>query len=512
MNRYKSPISVTHPELAAEAVGWDASTLSSGSNKKMGWKCKNGHTWLAQVANRSAGRGCPVCIGRRVLIGFNDLATTHPEIAAQAFEWDPTTLSVGANKKVGWKCEKNHTWSSRISDKIRAQGCPVCIGRRVLIGFNDLATINPEIAAQAFEWDPTTLTAYSGKKVYWRCERGHNWKVSVSHRSNGSGCPYCSGLRITAGENDLATINPKLAAEAFEWDPTTLSQFSSKKVSWKCKRGHTWQDSVSHRSTGNGCPICSNHQVLVGYNDLATTHSAIASQAFDWDPTTLTAGSSKKVVWKCEQGHSWKTTVTKRSNGSGCPICANQIILVGYNDLMTTHPELAAQADDWDATTLTAGSNQKRKWRCSEGHSWSAVISSRLKGPNGGSGCPSCTKYGFNPSLPGWLYFLEHDGWDLYQIGITNDPNRRIGKHSSSGWTSIEIRGPMDGTLARSFETSILRSLKIRGAMMANKADIRRFDGWTEAWTKDSLSVTSFKQLLDWVYQDDEKKLMTKAL
>ena len=98
---------------------------------------------------------------------------------------------------------------------------------------------------------------------------------------------------------------------------------------------------------------------------------------------------------------------------------------------------------------------------------------------------------------------MEHDGWGLQQIGITNDPNRRIGKHHSSGWTSIEIRGAMDGSLAKGFETSILMALKTRGAEMAHSTEIRQFDGWTEAWTKDSLNVTSFKQLLDWVYEDD---------
>ena len=62
----------------------------------------------------------------------------------------------------------------------------------------------------------------------------------------------------------------------------------------------------------------------------------------------------------------------------------------------------------------------------------------------------------------------------------------------------------MDGSHAKSFETSILKSLKLRDAHMAHRTRIKRFDGWTEAWTKDSLSVTSFKQLLDWVYEDDQ--------
>jgi hypothetical protein len=253
----------------------------------------------------------------------------------------------------------------------------------------------------------------------------------------------------------------------------------------------------------SGCSICANKQVLVGYNDLVTTHPEIAVQADGWDPATVTAGSGRRHQWRCDKGHKWITPVYYRMD-SGCPYCSNKAVLNGYNDLATTHPELAAEADGWDPTTLIAGSNKKRKWRCSKGHTWNAVVGSRSSGPKGGSGCPSCAQYGFNPSEPGWLYFLEHDGWELFQIGITNDPNRRIGKHHSDGWITIEIRGPMDGSLAKSFETSILKSLRLRGASMAHTTDIRQFDGWTEAWTKDSLSVTSFKQLLDWVYEDDE--------
>ena len=34
----------------------------------------------------------------------------------------------------------------------REQGCPYCAGRRVLAGFNDLAAVAPDVAA---EWHPT---------------------------------------------------------------------------------------------------------------------------------------------------------------------------------------------------------------------------------------------------------------------------------------------------------------------------------------------------------------------
>ncbi len=45
----KQPLSVTHPELAKEANGWDPATLTFGSGKKMSWKCPKGHVYQTSV-------------------------------------------------------------------------------------------------------------------------------------------------------------------------------------------------------------------------------------------------------------------------------------------------------------------------------------------------------------------------------------------------------------------------------------------------------------------------------
>ena len=75
-----------YPEIAKEADGWDPTTFLFGTNKKMPWKCKEGHTWNAQIAARRGKRkrGCTYCVGQKVWIGFNDLKTLVPEVAAEA--------------------------------------------------------------------------------------------------------------------------------------------------------------------------------------------------------------------------------------------------------------------------------------------------------------------------------------------------------------------------------------------------------------------------------------------
>ena len=40
--------------------------------------------------------------------------------------------------------------------------------------------------------DPSTLLSGSNKKVWWKCEKGHEWEAVVSSRYNGAGCPKCT--------------------------------------------------------------------------------------------------------------------------------------------------------------------------------------------------------------------------------------------------------------------------------------------------------------------------------
>jgi Zn finger protein HypA/HybF involved in hydrogenase expression len=500
-NTSKPSLAETHPELAAQADGWDPKMLTAGSNRKVGWKCDSGHRWTAIVINRTKGRGCPICAGKKVLVGFNDLATTNPEMAREADGWDPTSVRPGSNKRFRWKCQTGHTWTATPNNRSNGTNrCPVCSGHKLLAGFNDLATTNPELAAQADGWDPTTLLAGSGKVVGWICKFGHKWNSNIDNRSKGNGCPVCSGNKVQAGFNDLATTNPELATQADGWDPTTLSAGSSRKVRWKCELGHGWNAQVANRSLGDGCPVCSGRKVQAGFNDLATTNPELAALADGWDPTTVTTGSNIRVKWKCEFGHKSVVPVNQRSQ-YGCPVCSGHKVLAGFNDLATTNLELAAQADGWDPTTLSAGSSRKVRWKCELGHTWNANIASRAAG----RGCPSCAKFGFDPNQPGFIYFIDHFKLDMFQIGITNFPDKRLDQHGRSGWEVIELRGPMDGQLTRQLETNCLHALEKRGAILGHKAGIDKFDGYSEAWTKASLNVTSIKQILDWVYEDETK-------
>ncbi|MEI2361842.1 zinc-ribbon domain-containing protein [Priestia megaterium] len=66
------------------------------------------------------------------------------------------------------------------------------------------------------ELTPEDVTVMSNRKVWWICSEGHEWEAAVSGRTRGTGCPYCSGRKVTPS-NSLEVLYSNLAAE---WHPT----------------------------------------------------------------------------------------------------------------------------------------------------------------------------------------------------------------------------------------------------------------------------------------------------
>lgn len=255
-------------------------TVSYGSKKKVWWTCAHGHHWQAAVHTRTgSGTGCPYCSGRFPIPGENDLATKYPLLAQ---EWNtekngdltPDQVLPGSHCIVWWRCAHGHQWHAQVKSRVNGSGCPVCTNRTVQSGDNDLAT---QLPALAKEWHPTkngTLTPEhiapaSNRKVWWICDKGHEYQAVVSTRTQrNGGCPYCANKRVLPGFNDLATKYPEIAAQ---WHPTMNGSLtpdhvlpgSRKKVWWQCRSGHIWQ-AVVYSRTGNqrsGCPICTGYAV-----------------------------------------------------------------------------------------------------------------------------------------------------------------------------------------------------------------------------------------------------------
>ena len=133
---------------------------------------------------------------------------------------------------------------------------------------------------------------------------------------------------------------PSIAEEWHEFlngdlTPSQVRPFSRKRVWWRCKLGHEWQATVSDRVSNCACPYCSNHKVLVGFNDLLSQNPLLAKE---WNyeknknltnkrgedissPDRVTSHSNQKVWWKCAEGHEWLASICSRSRGNMCLEC-----------------------------------------------------------------------------------------------------------------------------------------------------------------------------------------------
>jgi DNA-directed RNA polymerase subunit RPC12/RpoP len=306
------------------------------SNKKVWWLCAMGHEWQAEVYDRTTGNGCPYCSGKRVN-KENCLKTKNPSLARQWHkvkngDLTPEDVTPGSGKKAWWICEKEHEWLETISNRNKGYGCPYCSGKRVNKD-NCLKTKNPSLARQWHtvkngDLTPEDVTPGSTKKVWWKCEKGHEWQAKVYTRKDGYGCPYCSGRRSTE-DNCLETKNPSLARQWHpvkngDLTPEDVTPGSNKKVWWLCEKGHEWQAKIYNRAIKNmNCPFC----VLK-----STTYALpISSPELEelWHPEKngnltpgdITANSAKKVWWLCKKGHEWQEKVYLQDRSQGCPIC-----------------------------------------------------------------------------------------------------------------------------------------------------------------------------------------------
>jgi len=137
-------------------------------------------------------------------------------------------------------------------------------------------------------------------------------------------------MRKVTHTYDLQVINPKLAKQWHtkrngQLTPKDVAPNSRMKVWWRCGKGHEWEAATHSRNSGAGCPYCAGRKVC-HENCLLTKRPDVAG---DWHPTKngelaprdVTVNSNKTVWWKCQRGHEWQATVTRRTRGTGCPHC-----------------------------------------------------------------------------------------------------------------------------------------------------------------------------------------------
>lgn len=308
--------------------------VTGQSNKKVWWKCKNGHEWKAVIANRRNGSDCPFCSGcgisnievrvftelERIFVGVR-----HSE-RIRGKEIDIFLPDI----KLGIEVDGHYWHKNREGKDIEKAEFFKSLGIRIIrfrefplrrLGESDVIYNQNELRS-AIEDLVDLISIEKGEDHSW-------YRVGSDFIGNDG---YLRHLASTYPKEhrSLKRLFPIVAAE---WHsskngpltPENVSFGSNKKVWWRCVAGHEWQANVLHRSYGSGCPYCSGNKT--SSKNCLTTRSP--SLSVEWHPSknngistdTIAAFSNKKAWWKCVNGHEWMAVVADRMRGSKCPVC-----------------------------------------------------------------------------------------------------------------------------------------------------------------------------------------------
>lgn len=418
-----------YPDLASE-WNWELNeTLTPAdvrphSQRKVWWLGKCGHKWDAIIDSRASGRGCPYCAGKKLLTGFNDLATVDPGIAK---EWHPikngdlkpTDVLAGSHDKVWWLGECGHSWYAQIKNRVAAHtGCSECYKSRQ-VSFSEKAVFfyvskvfedaeqNAHVDDDAFGrleldiWIPSISTAIEYDGYYW-----HN----LNHERDARKDKACreNGIRLIRIRENLCDDYDGCSAEIIKLD--------SANETTSLARGIV---ALMHDLVGAGAfdfdiDIDDDRVAIMSLvksdfvdRSLAETHPEVAAQWHpdlngDLTPMMFTRGSKYKAWWICPAGHDpYQTSICTRTRGCGCPACkadsirADKLKPKPGHSLAERFPDIARE---WHPTkngnltpeNVSYGSRTYMIWWiCPNGHDDYQML------PNGrtsGHGCPECAR------------------------------------------------------------------------------------------------------------------------
>lgn len=247
----------------------------------------------------------------------NSLKNKYPNIAdlwnyEKNKDLTPDNVYYSSNLLVWWKCKKGHEWQAKIRSKtVRPNSsCPYCSNKKVLVGYNDVMTTNKELIEN--EWNtyrnadlsPQNFTKGSSKKVWWICEKGHEWQASIKARTLvGNNCPKCAYERLLPSR-----------------------RLQMKKLHAEQMKKYPQKDTIIDE-TNNSHSFSYIYKFFAWKEDLASAFPEIAKEwneekNFPVMPYMISRATRNSYWWICEKGHEWSAPVLNRTrNKTGCPIC-----------------------------------------------------------------------------------------------------------------------------------------------------------------------------------------------
>jgi hypothetical protein len=216
-----------------------------------------------------------------------------------------------------------------------------------------------------------------------RCNKGHQFSRQGGNILDGAVCLECRDLERLQRLQDLAKDKGGQCLE-----PVYLGLVPHR---FLCAHGHRWAaHPYNITNNGNWCPQCVNierAERMRKQDGLAELQHVAAAKGGRCLSDAYIA-SNHLYRFECSEGHHWQATASQILLRSWCKYCAAKKIgmrhrAAGFQRLQQTLKEKGGVClDDY------AGSQERHRFRCHNGHEWSAIATNIIMGV----WCGQCVK------------------------------------------------------------------------------------------------------------------------
>jgi hypothetical protein len=191
----------THDKFIEQMKAVNSDIIITGKyisdNNKIECKCsKCGYEFSSLPSNLLQGHGCRKCAN---VASSMRQRKSHEEFVSSVNSILPNIKVIGTYTRsqdtVRCKCLLDgYEWDAWPNHLIKGHGCPVCAGRQVFAGYNDIATLRPDLVKYFINKDEAKkFTVYSNQYTDLMCPYcGHTKNMLIKHLSKtGFACPIC---------------------------------------------------------------------------------------------------------------------------------------------------------------------------------------------------------------------------------------------------------------------------------------------------------------------------------
>ena len=421
----------THPEIAEE---WDHAKngeltpfgVTFGSGRKVWWLCDRGHSYQAQVTNRTkkaGGTGCPVCKGTQVAAD-NNLLLQFPSVAAQWHETEngmrrPEDERPKSHTKVWWQCDRyqEHEWEAAISSRTNSgSGCPKCgvstslpelrLYAEFLSLFPDTQHRHKEGKQEIDIFIPSLKIGIEYDGAYYHADKPERdrrkteelgekgvdlirVRVAPLEKLSSHDVVVTDGELSKADLNELVSVVMLISNSARDKLHSYIDQpnFADEK---------SYQKFVDYLPNPFPEDSCLAAPQLVALWDFEANHPL--------KPDNFARGSGKEIWWQCEthSEHKWKLAINVQTKQTGCPYCSTtNRRLTDEISFARLSPKTASRwhktkNGDSQPSDFHNGSNKKAWFQCDQVdyHVYEQTIANAAIG----RGCPYCEHNDTHPN------------------------------------------------------------------------------------------------------------------